>query len=279
MKASLIAILNATALPAITCSSGPPCWPGKTAESIFFCVLGSAEDQAAAAAADRLVRRRRDDVGVRHRARVQAGGDQPGEVRHVDHQQRADLVGDLAEAREVELARVGGPAGDDQLRLALARDARDLVHVDQARLAVDPVGRDVVEPAGEVDLHAVREVAAVRQLEAQDRVARLQQRVVDGRVGLRAGVRLDVRVLGAEQLLRAVDRELLGDVDVLAAAVVAPARVALGVLVRQHAALALQHRLRHEVLGGDHLERALLALELLRRARRRSPGRRRRAGG
>ena len=30
------AILNATALPAITCSSGPPCWPGNTAELIFL---------------------------------------------------------------------------------------------------------------------------------------------------------------------------------------------------------------------------------------------------
>ena len=67
------------------------------------------------------------------------------------------------------------------------------------------------------------------------RVARLQQRVVDGRVGLRARVRLDVRVLGAEQRLRAVDRELLDHVDELAAAVVALARIALGVLVGQHA--------------------------------------------
>ena len=90
----------------------------------------------------------------------------------------------------------------------------------------------------------------------------VQQRVVDGRVGLRAGVRLDVGVLGAEELLGAVDRELLGDVDVLAAAVVALAGIALGVLVGQHAALALEDGLGHEVLGGDHLQRPLLALEL-----------------
>ena len=75
----------------------------------------------------------------------------------------------------------------------------------------------------------------MREAEAHDPVARLQQRVVDGRVGLRARVRLDVGVLGAEQRLRAVDRELLDDVDELAAAVVALARIALGVLVGQHA--------------------------------------------
>ena len=91
-----------------------------------------------------------------------------------------------------------------------------------------------------------------------------EQRVVDGRVGLRAGVRLDVGVLGAEQLLGAVDRELLGDVDPLAAAVVAAAGIALGVLVGQHRALAFEHRPRHEVLGGDHLQRRLLAMQLAR---------------
>ena len=76
--------------------------------------------------------------------------------------QRADLVGDLAEALEVEQARVGRPAGEQQLRPALVGDPLDLVHVDQARLAVDLVGRDVVQAPGDVDLHAVAEVAAVR---------------------------------------------------------------------------------------------------------------------
>ena len=62
--------------------------------------------------------------------------------------------------------------------------------------------------------------------------------------------------------LRALDRELLGDVDLFAAAVVAAAGVSLGVLVREHRALRLQHRDGHEVLGGDHLEVPALALEL-----------------
>ena len=116
------AIFSATALPAITCSSGPPCWPGNTAELIFLACSSLAEDHPAARAAERLVDRRRDHVGVRHRVGVQAGGDEAGEVGHVDHQLGADLVGDLAEAREVELARVGRPAGEDQLR-AGARSA------------------------------------------------------------------------------------------------------------------------------------------------------------
>ena len=56
---------------------------------------------------------------VRHRVRVQARGDESGEVRHVHPEQGAHLVGDRTERGEVEGARVGGPAGDDDLRLVL----------------------------------------------------------------------------------------------------------------------------------------------------------------
>src|SRR2546423_596863 len=74
---------------------------------------------------------------------------------------------------------------------------------------------------------------ARRELEREDRVARLRRGGGDGHVRLRARVRLDVGVLGPEELLGPVDRELLDLVDALAAAVVPPARVALRVLVRR----------------------------------------------
>ena len=53
-------------------------------------VLLAAQDHAAARPAQRLVRRRGDEIGVRHRARVHPGGDQAGDVRHVHHHERAD---------------------------------------------------------------------------------------------------------------------------------------------------------------------------------------------
>ena len=83
-----------------------------------------AQDEAAARAAQRLVRGGGDDVGERHRRRVHARGDEAGDVRHVHHHRRADLVGDLAELREVEGARVGAGADDDDLRLVLLRERR-----------------------------------------------------------------------------------------------------------------------------------------------------------
>ena len=105
-------------------------------------------------------------------------------------------------------------------------------------------------------------MAAVVERHPHDRVAGIEHRHVGGVVGLGAGVGLDVRVLGAEQLLGPIDRQLLGDVDLLAAAVIAASGIALGVLVGEHRAGRVEHRLGDEVLRGDHLQRALLALEL-----------------
>jgi len=66
-------------------------------------------------------------------------------------------------------------------------------------------------------------------------------------------VGLDVGVFRAEQLRRAVDCQLLDLVGELAAAIVALAGIALGVLVRQGASLRVDDSLAGVVLTGDHL--------------------------
>ena len=82
-------------------------------------------------------------------------------------------------------------------------------------------------------------------------------------VRLRARVRLHVGKAAAEQLLGAIDGELLDDVDVLAAAVVAATGIAFGVLVGQHAAGGFEDGLGDDVLGRDQLDLVLLAVKLL----------------
>jgi hypothetical protein len=105
------------------------------------------------------------------------------------------------------------------------------------------------------------QVAAGREVEAHEGVARLHQRHEHGLVGLAARIRLDIGELAAEQPAGALDGELLGDVDELAAAIVAPARIALGVFVGHHRALRLEHGARDDVLRGDQLDLVALAAE------------------
>lgn len=73
----------------------------------------------------------------------------------------------------------------------------------------------------------------VRQTHRQYGVAGLGECGVHREIRSGPRMRLDVDVLGAEQRLCPIDRQILGYVDVLAPAVVTPTRIALGVLVAQ----------------------------------------------
>ena len=64
--------------------------PGKTCESMPLANCCLANDDAAARAAQALVRGGGDEVGVRHGLGMHAAGDEPGDVRHVHEEIRAD---------------------------------------------------------------------------------------------------------------------------------------------------------------------------------------------
>ena len=105
-------------------------------------------------------------------------------------------------------------------------------------------------------------MAALVEAHAEDGVARLEHGQVGGQVGVGAGVRLDVGVLGAEELARPAAGQVLGLVDDLVAAVVALARVALRVLVGEHRPGGGHHRSRGEILRRDELQGGVLPLLL-----------------
>ena len=92
------AIRKHVAFAAIACTSGPPCIPGKTARSTRLRVLlaGRGRSRRAGPASVLCVVEVTKSQCV-DRVRVQPRRDEPGEVGHVAHQQRADLVRDLAE--------------------------------------------------------------------------------------------------------------------------------------------------------------------------------------
>ena len=202
-----------------------------------------------------------------------ARGDQPGEMRHVDQEQRADLVADRAEAGEIEMPRIGRAAGDDQLGPVLLGEPLDLVEIDQMIVRPDAV-LDGVEPFARLRRRgAVGQVAAGGEAQAHDRVAGLEQRHHHRAVGLRARMRLDVGEAAAEQLLRALDRERLDGVRRRAALIVAAARIAFRIFVGEDRALRLEHRLADDILRRDQLDLGLLAVAARRGLRPRPRGR------
>ena len=200
-------------------------------------------------------------MGMRERAWMRAAGHQAGEMRHVHHQLGADAVGDLAEAAEIDDARIGRAAGDDHLRAMLARELGHLVHVDAMVVAAHAVGHRLEPLARHVDRRAVAEMAAGGEVEAEERVAGLHQREERRDIGGCAGMRLHIGKARAEQFLDALDRQRFGDVDELAAAVIAPARQPFGIFVGQHRALRLQHGAADDVFRRDQLDLVALAAE------------------
>src|SRR5665647_3616170 len=79
---------------------------------------------------------------------------------------------------------------------------------------------------------------------------------------------LNVRVIGVEDLFRAIDRELLDLIDKLTAAVVPLSGKTFSVLVGERRAHRLEHRLRDKILARDQLDAVPLALDFATNYRR-----------
>ena len=106
------------------------------------------------------------------------------------------------------------------------------------------------------------QVTALGQVHTHNGIARLEHREINDLVRLGTGMGLDVGVIRAEQLAGALAGDILHYVYRVAAAVVALAGIALGILVGQHGTHRRHDRGRNDVLAGDQLEVLLLALEL-----------------
>ena len=173
---------------------------------------------------------------ILHGVVQQACGDESGGVCHVNHQQGAHLVGNVAHPLVVPFAGVGRAAAHDEFGLLAQGDFLHLVIVHAACFLVQVVFAGRVEDAG-----AVGEVSAMCQVEAHELVAGVEHGQEHGSVGLCAGVGLHVGPFGSEYLLDAFDGQLLALVHHFATAVVALAGIAFGVFVGQAGTHGLHH--------------------------------------
>ena len=182
------------------------------------------QDQAAPGTAQGLVRGRGHHIRERHRVWIQARRDQACDVRHVHEQVGADRIGDGPEARPIDDARIGGKSGHDHFWTMLLRQTLDLIVIDDAGIGDESVLNRLEEFTREIDLGPMGQVTAMIEAHSQNGVAGIEQREIHRGICLGSGMGLHVRVSRAKQLLRALDRQALGNIDEFAAAVVALSR-------------------------------------------------------
>lgn len=112
------------------------------------------EDHGTTGATERLVGGGGDNVSPLEGRGNGLGGNETGDVGHVDNEVGANRVGNLAHALVVDQAAVGGSTGDENLGTVQDGVLLELVIVDDAGLQVDTVGhglevgRDSGDPAG-----------------------------------------------------------------------------------------------------------------------------------
>ncbi len=188
--------------------------------------------------------------------------DQPGDVGDIGHHQCLDRVGDLPDPLEIDDPGVGRSTTDDEPGAMLLGELLHRLVVDLLGLRVHPIGHDIEVPAAVGEGMPVGQMPAMGQIHPHDHIARLEHGEVDRHVRLGSRVRLDVRVLCAEEFLRSVDRQALDDVGGPAAPVVASAGIALRVLIGEYRAHRSQHRPGDVILRGDQLESFILPLRL-----------------
>ncbi len=84
-------------------------------------------------------------------------------MSHVHHQISANFVSNLPEAREVDHARIGGTACNDDLRLMLTSQLFHLIVVDQTVLRAHTILNGVEPLAGVVRSRTVGQMSASRE--------------------------------------------------------------------------------------------------------------------
>ena len=163
---------------------------------------------------------------------------QPSDMSHVDHQLRANLIGNLPHPRKIPDARIRARSADDRLRLLALGNRLQLVVVDRLGILAHRVKRRPVELTAEAQLVPMRQMPAMRQIEPQNRVPMLQNGHISRRIGLRTRMRLHIRVnchsRHGKKLLGPVPSEIFNHVRILAAAVIPLPRIPFGILVRKH---------------------------------------------
>ena len=185
---------------------------------------------------------------------MNATGNQPCKMRHIDHQIGAHLVGNGAKPGEIDNPRIGRAPGHDDFRLVLLCEPLDFFEVYPMIVLSYAVLNGVHPLARKVRLGPVSQVSARGQGHPEDRIARLAERDIHTQIGLRARMRLHVYISAIEKLFCPFAGQFLSDIDILAAAVIAASGISFRIFVGHHGPGRFEDRLRDDILRGDQFD-------------------------
>ncbi len=223
----------------------------------FLCCFLITENQTAAGSPQGLVRGGRHHVRVRNGAWVQPCRHKSGNMRHIHHQNRADLISHLAELLKINRARISRRARNNHLRLIGKRKLPHLIII-QKTVVIDTIRNNVKIFARHINRTSVRQVPAVVQIHTHNGIPRLTDCKLYRHICLCAGMRLYIGIVTAKKLLCPIYRQILYYVHALAAAVIPLSRISFRILIRQGASHRRHNRLAHPVLGSNQLNVAVL---------------------
>ena len=116
------------------------------------------------------------------------------DMRHIYHKHSANLVAHLPETLKINRSGIGTRTCDNHLGLTLQCQPAHVVVIKKA-IVIHAIGNHMEILSRHVDRRTVREMSAVVEVHAHNRVARLQDCKLYCHICLCAGVRLHICVV------------------------------------------------------------------------------------
>ncbi len=184
---------------------------------------------------------RASDIRNLHWAGINSGSNQTRHMRHIDKQIRTHFVGNIPKTLPVHYPGIGAKAGNDHFWFVFLRQRFDLLVINLSGFLIKPVLESLENLTGKIYFGAVGQVATMRQAHPQDGIARLQQRQINGGIGLRTRMRLDIGVISRKEFFYPINSQLLGNINILTAAIITFGRITFCVFIGQNGTLCFHH--------------------------------------
>ncbi|MNC22806.1 hypothetical protein D3C75_708130 [compost metagenome] len=187
---------------------------------------------------------------------------QTGNVSHIHHEERADIIGNGTKRFKVNSARVCTCTGNNQFRTVFEGGFAHFIIINQECIFLHAISYEVIQQSGGIYRTSVRQMTAVSEIHAEHSVTGIQCGQINCHIGLSTGMRLDIGMISAEQLLGTVTGKVLYDIDIFTAAIVAFARITFSIFIRKNRTHRFHYSFTDDILRSNKLNVGTLTVQL-----------------